>query len=218
MYFKTAIGAAISSIVMATAAAAATLSISGGEDFVLGSDHNPDYTGLYGPLVPGVGVGSTVKAFGTPFEAFNGTNGLEISSNSTVKITYLGKEASATNTALNLDGGVLSNQTNTPGDHIYAYDMPAFINFAFSTIIGGGSESITNGVGQTDDRLSIAFYWEDEKNVLAFFGDGRADDLGRSSDFDDMIVRISVVPLPAGGVLLLTALGGMAVARRRKKA
>ena len=59
----------------------------------------------------------------------------------------------------------------------------------------------------------MAFYQESSKKVLAFFGDGRGD-----SDFDDMVVRISVIPLPAGGLLLLTAMGGFAVARRKKKA
>lgn len=40
-----------------------------------------------------------------------------------------------------------------------------------------------------------------------------ASDVGAGFDFD-----VSAVPLPAGGLLLLTALGGMAVVRRRRKA
>lgn len=36
--------------------------------------------------------------------------------------------------------------------------------------------------------------------------------------YDIDAVRISPIPLPAGGVLLLTALGGLAIARRRKQA
>lgn len=46
---------------------------------------------------------------------------------------------------------------------------------------------------------------------LAFFENG--DPLRVQADF-----KISAVPLPAGGLLLLTALGGMAVVRRRRKA
>lgn len=214
MNFKMAIGAAVSSIMMASAAAAATLSISGGDYGALPGNHNPDYSGLgaYAP-VPTIGAGDTVARFGDGFASVIAGNGLTISSKSNVKITFLGTEAGATNTALNLAGGVLNNKTSSKGDRIYADDLPTFIDFAFATIKGGGVETITNGVGQTDPDLSIAFYLEDSENALAFFGDGRGD-----SDFDDMVVRISVVPLPAGGVLLLTALGGMAVARRRKKA
>ena len=42
-------------------------------------------------------------------------------------------------------------------------------------------------------------------------------DAGGAPDFDGQ-VQVSVVPLPAGVLLMGTALGGLAVARRRKKA
>jgi len=48
------------------------------------------------------------------------------------------------------------------------------------------------------------------------------DDSGANNDdnHDDIIVRVDVapIPLPAGGLLLLTALGGVAALRRRRKA
>ena len=94
-------------------------------------------------------------------------------------------------------------------------DDGGFVDFLFRTISSGAQISeITNGVGATGPlarKLDVAFLQEGSKSVLAFFDDGRGD-----SDFDDMVIRISVVPLPAGGLLLLTALGGFAAMRRRK--
>ena len=216
---KLAIGAAISSFMMATAVSAASLSIVGGTDVVLsgaGSDlHNPDYTALAAidpSLVPTVGAGDTIKNFGNMGEAFDGTNGLNLSDSRRLRIMFLGKHANATNTIFDIDGNSLSNK-GAAGATIEAIDDPDWVDIVFQTLRNTGPETITNNVGQTDPRLSMGFYQENSKNVLAFFGDGRGD-----TDWDDMVVRISIVPLPAGGLLLLTALGGFAAVRRKKTA
>lgn len=212
---KLAIGAAISSLFLATAVSAATLSIVGGADVTLDADHNPDYSdlALVDPaLVPTAGDGTMIKAFGFGGEAFNGTNGLVLSSLSKVTITFLGKEAGASNTAFNFSGGSLSNN-GAAGSSISSIDAPDLVDFGFDTLVGGVLHFIDNGIGQSDPSLSMGFYQESARTVLAFFGDGRGD-----SDYDDMVVRISVVPLPAGGLLLLSAMGGFAVVRRKKKA
>ncbi|WP_306114897.1 MULTISPECIES: VPLPA-CTERM sorting domain-containing protein [unclassified Roseovarius] len=212
---KLAIGAAISSLFLATAVSAASLSIVGGADVTLDGSHNPNYAPLaaFDPaLVPTVGDGDTIKAFGFGGDAFDTNNGLALSDKSKISIMFLGKDANASNTVFNLAGGSLSNN-GAAGATISAVDLPDWIALAFETIKDAGPESITNNVGQTDPSLSMAFYQENSKNVLAFFGDGRGD-----SDYDDMVVRISVVPLPAGGLLLLSAMGGFAVVRRKKKA
>lgn len=216
---KLAIGAAISSLFMATAVSAASLSIVGGTDVVLSGAgdtlHDPDYANLAAldpALVPSVGAGDTIKAFGFGAEAFNGSNGLSLSDPSRINIMFLGKQANASNSAFNIDGDSLSNN-GAAGAVISAADLPIWVSLVFETLKSGGIESITNNVGQTDPLLSMGFYQENSKNVIAFFGDGRGD-----SDYDDMVVRISVVPLPAGGLLLLSAMGGFAVVRRKKKA
>lgn len=41
-------------------------------------------------------------------------------------------------------------------------------------------------------------------------------EVGGVGGFDADSVRVSPIPLPAGGVLLLSALGGLAVARRKR--
>ncbi len=216
---KLAIGAAISSLLMATAVSAASLSIVGGTDVVLPggtNPHDPRYDALAAinpALVPTVGVGDTIKNFGNMGEAFNGANGLQLSAVSKIRIMFLGKQANAANAVLNLGGGSITNSLANAGATITSVDLPSLVDLIFETVKNSGTQSITNGSGQTDPSLSMGFYLENSKNALAFFGDGRGD-----TDWDDMVVRISVVPLPAGGLLLLSALGGFAVVRRKNKA
>ncbi len=224
MNFKLAVGAAISSAFIASAATAASLSIVGGTTETLsgsGSNkHNPDYTALVSGA-PTVGAGDDILAFGgSSFEAFDGSNGLMLNNDAPVRITFLGKEAGAKNAAMNFAGGSLSN-TGAAGASIQSFDLASWVDLTFETFKTNNPAvslgSITNNTGGapsgTSVPLSMGFYLEDSKNALAFFGDGRGD-----SDFDDMVVRISVIPLPAGGLLLLTALGGLAAVRRKKKA
>lgn len=215
MKFRVAISAAIASVMMVSAAAAASLSISGGTSFVLGSDelHDPNYKDP--TIAPSVGNGDSVLAFGDGFTDFDGSNGLKLSDNSIIQVTFLGKEANATNVAMNYGTGSITNN-DLAGSFFRTNDDPDWVELVFETFDRDGDSLGTienNTAGQTYDGLSMAFFQENSKNVIAFFGDGRGD-----TDFDDMVVRISIVPLPAGGVLLLTALGGLAVARRKKKA
>lgn len=213
MTLKIAFGTAISSLFLASAVSAASLSIVGGVSVELSGDHNPAYGAESAPI----GTGDFVRAFGTDYDPFDGSNGLHLNEAATVKITYLGKEAAAENVAMNLSGGEVSNMDAT-GTTISSLDLPSWVDLAFTTygvqnptLVRG---TITNNIGQTGDpALNLAFYQVNSKTVYAFFGDGR-----RDSDFDDMVARISVVPLPAGGLLLLTALGGFAAVRRKKKA
>lgn len=184
------------------AASAATLSVIGGTADNLDALYDPS------PATPGIGNGDNIKTFSGSFAG----NGLSVSSDALVTFTFLGKEAAAINTAMEAGGQTLSN-TDAAGTSMTATFTAGLIDFSFATNLSGGS-SIQNGVGSTNGNLSLAFSDVVGNNkVYAFFGDGIGD-----VDHDDMVLEISVaaIPLPAGMLLLGTALGGLAIARRRK--
>ena len=71
-----------------------------------------------------------------------------------------------------------------------------------STPVGSGITSLQTTFDASNPDQSLVFDWADSTESQGF-------------DFD---VSPSAIPLPAGGWLLLTAFGGMAALRRRRKA
>lgn len=219
MKIKSLIVAAASALMIAGSASAASLSIVGGKDVALPSNYNPQPNQV---VAPGVNIGTVIKVFGNSPEGelFNGSNGLMLSHSRKLVYEYLGSQANHINEAIELImGSSLNNKLSNVGDTIEAKDDGGIVDFMYKTTRPAtlAVRKITNGIGHSgaagSQFLSIGFYQEKDDSVLAFFGDGQKD-----NDHDDMIVRISIVPLPAGGLLLLTALGGFAAMRRRKTA
>ena len=192
----------------AISAAAATLSLtSGGTAVTLGSNFNP------APTVTGIGPGTTVTNF---MGSFNDL-GLTLDTASKLKITFLGKEASFTNAAVEIGGAnqTLSNNV-AAGTSIFFDAAAGLVNFKFTTN-GNGGGSITNGVGGSNTALDLAFkaVGTDGQKFFVLFGDGGGNN---DDDYDDWVGTIEVVPVPAAGFLMLGALGGLAALRRRKTA
>ncbi|MEM1159469.1 MAG: VPLPA-CTERM sorting domain-containing protein [Pseudomonadota bacterium] len=214
------IGAAIvgAAMMVAAPASAATLVIDGGVDANLPANFNPTPN-------TGASVGDAVKLFEAAVDGDSIGGGLKIDpagSSAMIRVTFLGKEAGASNSFIELAGtnGTLNNKNSVAGDFIDFADAGGFVDFLFRTTNAdqtvGFNPSITNGGVSEFAPLSMSFGEvftgsNGRDAVLAFFGDGRGD-----NDFDDMVVSIQIIPLPAGVLLLLTALGGLVFVGRRR--
>lgn len=216
------IGAAIvgAAMMVATPAISASLSIVGGVADTLPANFNPTPS-------TGASVGDAVTVFQAAADGGAIGGGLQIDplgSGAMIRVTFLGKEAGAQNLAsMDLIGstGVLNNKTSVAGDFIDFADAGGFVDFLFRTTNAnetvGFNPAITNGGVSEFAPMSMSFGSiftgsNGRDAVLAFFGDGRGD-----NDFDDMVVSIQIIPLPAGILLMLTALGGLAFVGRRRR-
>lgn len=211
--FKNIFGAAAVVAASALSAGAATLSVVGGSAMALPTNYNPTPA----PVAPV--QGDKVTAFTGSFAG----NGLLLTAvgKTSVTFTYLAKESGATNGSFEFASGQSLGNTQVGAQITFDQLGTDFVDFAFRTTFGGGNE-IRNGVGgPITPVLFMAFsdVFNGGRSVYALFGDGGKD--GKiGEDFDDYVMRIDItaVPLPAGGILLLTALGGIAALRRRKAA
>lgn len=212
-------GAAL--LATSVAGTAATLSLTGGSYDPLKATFNP--TTAVAGLAAGVNV--TKYAVANNNDPLGG--GLNLLGQAKVTMTFVAKEAGAKDYIIETVGGQkLQNKTGTEGASISFTQstLNAFLKILFTTgLFGNPQPTITNGGTSTDARMALAFsdVFNGGQSVYALFDDGApAQDPKRNPDrdYDDMIVRIDVqsVPLPAGGLLLLTGLGGLVVARRRK--
>jgi len=195
----------------ASVAHAATLSLVGGEQNVTLPSN---FSGS--PQLAATGLQANVDQV-TVFESTDGVNeGLALSGPATIRFDFLGSEAGYTNQAIELEGfGVLfNNKTSIIGQSVTLVLSPntnGLLPFKFSTSGGGTAADAENG--NITSPLAIAFTDIVNNSVIALFGDGAGD-----QDYDDMAIRISVVPLPPALALFGAALFGLGWLGKRKKA
>lgn len=212
----------------ALSASAATLSLvgSGYTDFVLGVDGSGAFSlagkAVYSSLQGGVGdVGDHIMTL--TGSAKNATNGLAVNSATHLKFTFLGSEAANTDWALNFASILFGNKVSSAGDVAMGSSGAGLIPFSFSTtlptknVASIDNAGVASGINGADTAPSIGYsaVFNGGKSILVYFDD-KSQPVDK--DYDDMAMRIDVVPVPAAGFLMIGAIGGLAALRRRKKA
>lgn len=148
----------------------------------------------------------------------NEMNGLFVSGPSKVTFTYLGHEAGNGNEFFS--GLLKFTKTSAVGSFGSVDQLAAgLIDFSFRTLSPAASKGVIGnktGANPSSPDFAIGYLRISSTAFYVLF-----DDIARTDrDFDDFAMRVDVspIPLPAGGFLLIGALGGLAALRRRKMA
>lgn len=220
MMTKFLTAAALATAMAAGAAGAAVLSISGGTAGVV-----PGGTATNNALAP--------LGFGNPLAGYYGST-INVLGFGRVTFELLGAEAGNTNRFTYIPTG----QTLTdPGDgnpngffnpagisgFSVANVLAGLLQFSFNT--SGGNQTVLNGANPNNTNpasLGVNFFasFADLANsrtgsVLYLFFDD--DGANNDDNHDDLVIRVSAVPVPAAGFMLFGALGGLAALRRRRR-
>jgi len=174
---------------------AATLQLSPGTGAasVIPGDFDP--TGFPGGLA---GTGDPIIVY-----ASGDSGGLELSGGAaTLLVEYLGSEADFDN-AFAFTGASFSNTTSSVGESAPVIAGTGLLPFSFTT---EGPLTASNG-GTINPGVSVAFADLGDGAFLALFDDGG----GGDTDFDDLVVRISIsqIPIPPAVWLLISAILGL---------
>lgn len=169
--------------------------------------------------------GDAVTFTGDSHDVITGATGgvfgqLSATQDTNFTVTFLGKEAWNVNFYIANDSAVAGTSTSVVnvGDSFTFSVAAGLIDFGFGGSGTGASEqasNLTNYVGKIAYIQNDGSYKDAQGNPFAFligFNDGGSQD----ADYDDYVVGVSAVPVPAALPLLASALGMFGIARRRK--
>lgn len=198
----------------AISAAAATLSLVGGGYVTQSLTNAP--AGTYDLTLGGnVTIGYLT---GTVKNTTAGlASGLSLDGPGYLQYTYIGSEAGNAN--FSTGTGSVFTKASAVGSSLAAFAFGGgLLDFGFATsdpVTSIGSIQNNGGANPNSSDFAIGFKVADDgQSAFIYFDDIASGD----QDFDDFVVRVNVVPVPAAGFLLLGALGGLAALRRRKTA
>lgn len=189
-------------------ASATTLSFDGATDSVVISNNNL-----------GLGLNGETIDFITG-DLKDDTNGLSVDTGAVVTYTYLGFEADNSNFVSNSSGtpGFI-NGVSSVGDMITVTQGPGLLQFAFGTSAPADAVGFFDNAGTADPASSAYAIGAIQLSSTAFLV--LFDDIAANNrDFDDIgvLVKVAPIPLPAAGILLAAALGGLGLYGRRRAA
>ena len=194
----------------AMSAQAATLSLSN-----LGSVTFTTATGVGSTAGHDVITGATGGTFGL----------LSVDMDTSFRATFLGKEANDVNfyvaNGVNATGSGINDGVNSVsvGDSFTFDVLAGAINFGFNdTTTGVSASNIGDSINKIAYIANTGNYIDAATGNPYAFLIGFNDSGSLDGDYDDYVIGVSAVPVPAALPLMASALGAFGIARRRNKA
>jgi hypothetical protein len=161
------------------------------------------------------GNGTTLQPAGLYTSGYTGMLSSTLATD--VAFTFLGKVAGFTNNLTGYAGGVAMDDS-TVGSTVIVSGVNGRVGFGFVTTVGnygnilnGESNAAFTGMAYLDAAL-----WNGVHGTDFDFLIGYNDPFNGNDDYDDYVVGVKAVPVPAALPLMASALGMFGIARRRK--